>query len=315
MTIIVAAVVVGAAALTGTVLLTKKSKLEEKFNFFIPERDTTLGPSPTDAVVEKAENALSFQNKKVKINFFQYPLMNHLNKNNIDFSAVDAGIVNALELITLRYKGLKLRPLYSISPHVKFECNSELQVIVNKNSKITSLKDLKGKNVAVIIRATRSFGLLSNELIEGHIKFENIYIRKPFFWAMESLRSKKVDAMIIPVTTLSNGYLSSKLGSFFQGQYEKEPDLKVIKTTKNVVPCRVLFVRQTMEQQLQKNFILNLNKIFNESGNIMVMRDLTLAGSIKALTQQQWKTIVNVLKNDTSSANSFNQFANKVIEE
>lgn len=289
----------------------KNLESDKTISFYLPERELLAETADEKEVIKKAETLMSIDGKKVSITYYQQPLLKYVTDKNLKPDKIDAGISDIVQLTALNRAGYKLRPIYTISPNVKFECHSELQVVVHKDSAINSLKDLAGKKVVVVERALRTFNLLSDELEAEKIHFDTIIVKKALPWALENVSNKSVDAMIIPVSVLSNGQVISKMGPMFKGAYEKEPQLRAIKNTEKQLPCRIVFIRETLELSLQEHFIANLNKAFMDSEKVLVMRDLALIGSLQSLPLEKWNKALKVLQ-DTKEDN-ISKYATNIV--
>lgn len=281
---------------------------KEELNFYLPRGESLAGEyqDSEKQSVNNLSNFLSRSGKKFNIVLYS-PLQKNLSKEMVNTKLEpDAGVMATSHVFQLMRNGIKVHPVFEVSPHVKYACRTELQILVSKDSNINTLKDLKNKKLAIIEKANRFSILLFNDLKQNNVIFDTIYPERFASWGKDNVLNKKIDGMALAVNVLENGS-----DSFVRGDYQDEPNLKAISITNSHIPCRVIFLNDKLETAFQKKLINYLKNEVTTTAGLIALRSSAQIGSIKELSSEEWSKIHQSLR-EMSLGKSLKDFARKI---
>ncbi len=136
-------------------------------------------------------------------------------------------------------------------------CNNEVQVVTKESSKITSLRDLKDKDVVM-----EALPMTLNFLLRSPVKFKKIHIARTPEQALQELVSGKVQALIERANFYDSGTtFSYSLGKTHKNKSVDKPGYLVVGTSKSKVqiPCYGLVVKKTSNLDIGKRLLMLAN--------------------------------------------------------
>jgi ABC-type phosphate/phosphonate transport system substrate-binding protein len=277
-------------------------------NFVVREEAT--GEITDDETRAKIESIMG--SKKVKFNFRIFgkssdasiqALHDNIGKPNM-------GMIDASRVVELVKQGVPIAPIYTTSPN-QSECYSEIQIISNGSAQ--KIEDLEKKNIGVDNSALPLSRITFKNLKEKKITVNKLHIYNNPKNALRDLLTKKIDVIMNRVAVNSNNQVASKLGYMDNGAYVQYPGLKILATSNNKVPCKVIFISTILNplsiQELEAKMI---DVTSNPETKELIERGLLIA-SIRKVTPESWKPVEDVFKDSFNFP--LNTFATEIITE
>lgn len=168
----------------------------------------------------------------------------------------DIGASNIQIYGNLVNAGIGLNPV--LISEADLNCTHVVDIITKKDSKIIAVKDLQGKNIALVERTaiTRQF------LIDKKIRAKKVYSGSDVNWAAKNLETRKIDVALYsyestPGKKEENRYFGEVSGE----ELDNYPQLKLVNTINTLLPCRIVYLNKKLSERDQQIIVKTFENI------------------------------------------------------
>ncbi|MFA6237755.1 MAG: hypothetical protein WC635_10545 [Bacteriovorax sp.] len=296
--------------------LSSSSILEVKPQGFI--RINFVSPLVDEEVVDESlksqiENLMSSKNIQFFLHFGGKSRLGPAVGNKSD-AKINMGAIEPSRIVEMRASGVQILPIFTASLNPSGECYSEIQIV--SNGSIEKIEDLNGKNIGVISWAMPLSILTFKKLKERNITFGKIYSYQNNIGkaGLADLKANKIDALV--VKTLSQSAASnepwSSLGVFKGETYLEYPKFKILSSSNDKVPCKVIFINSFLPGIVREEISNKLESLLSKPETQDVFSKGIHIASIQKLTAQNWKAIEDLLQSIRNTP--LTTFASEVIK-
>lgn len=227
---------------------------------------------------------------------------------------INMGAIEPSRVVEMRESGAKIDAIYTVSLNPDQECFSEIQIVSNGN--IEKLEDLNGKNIGVEALAMPLSILSFKKLKEKNISFAklNLYQNDSSKSSLADLIANKIEALVVKTRSQSSASNQpwSSIGVFQGTSYQEYPKFKILTTSDNKVPCRVIFINSLLPAVVKEEISNKLESLLSKTETKEVFSKGIHIASLRKMTPKTWKAVEELLK---SSRNiPLSNFASEVIK-
>lgn len=202
---------------------------------------------------------------------------------------VNMGLVDSIRAAELLQQGVIVTPVFTASPKDGEVCFSEIQVV--SGGSVQSLEGLAGKNIGIDQTSIALSSGIFKRLQQKGIIVKKMVIYKKAIKGLADLESGAIDVFFDRINSYSNGEVVSKLSTMSKGGFVGYPNLQILHTTNNKIPCKVVFLSSRLSsvsrEEVKNKFVdVLMNPATKEKASAGLM-----ISNLREMTPEVWKNV------------------------
>jgi hypothetical protein len=212
-------------------------------------------------------------------------------KYSVDRIQTQIGMVDTSRIFELQKNGSDISPVFLTSPRPEVECYAEIQVVTTKQSPINSLNELEKKNLGVAVAAIPLANFIFKNLKEQNITASKIVMFTELSEGLSDLNSGKFDAIVTRATTFNNNEVASKIGEVKDNSFVNHPELKIISTSENKIPCNTIFFSNVLPESVKTALTLKFASLITTRDGEQLMSEAIGVRYVYNVDPVKWKEV------------------------
>ncbi len=271
------------------------AQTSEKHEIIYMIRDKAVeSETEVNEVEPSLEKLLSGKNYNFKFSYVKELRSGKKKAVKAKQSKVDMAPVDASRVIQMEKNGKSLKVLFKASPDPDFECYSEAQFFTKSDSEIKTLKDLKNKNLAILNVAIPFAGIKLKDIAQEIEPINRLYVIRNVNEGIDLLKENKVDVVAYRINVFENNKVDAFLGEVVDNHYTQHPELKLIETTSTKIPCKIIYILNSVPENIVSEVKGKFIETFNSKEQKQILKKGLGLGSIKEMTNDEWEKIKDI---------------------
>lgn len=293
---------------------------KEKITFLLRE-NRQIDSNDINKFQDVFIKALKGKNYEIVIQTLKAPASNNLvdrNKKRQDNVLEIRGANNFVtiddtyKVVRAVKKGVNILPVLQLSPFSNEKCFTEVQFLAKKTSTLTDIEQAKFQNIVISNLGLNIASMKITEMGRKGLHFKTLFFINDVNEGISLLNSNEYASFAIRVSQSEKNTINSLLGTFTDNQYPNYPDLKQIGLTNYRIPCKVLFLKNTLRKETIDEFTDKFYKYINSPEGNKVFEKITGLKSAELISPPEWEAITSLyLDNDYTS--EIEKYADKIF--